>query len=88
MVTPNNLAPFTKPNSSLFITIGAKCDSFFAKEILSSLHLSLFSLTLLSEDYFATLSAICWALLALPFIATSDTVVSSTYFERILVLCT
>ena len=53
MVTPNNLALFTKPNSSLFITIGAKCDSFFANEILSSLHLSLFSLTLLSKDHFA-----------------------------------
>ena len=81
IVTPNNLALFTKHNSSLFIRIGAKCDSFFANEILSSLHLSLFSLTLLSEDHFATLSAICWALLALPLIITSDTVVSSTYFH-------
>ena len=44
--------------SSLFITIDAKCDSSFANEILSSLHLSLFSFTLLSEDHFATLSAI------------------------------
>ena len=81
IVTPNNLALLTKPNSSLFITIGAKCDSFFACEILRSLHLSLFSLTLLPEEHFATLFAICWALLALPLITTSDTVVSSTYFH-------
>ena len=81
IVTPNNLALFTEPYSSLFIKIGAKCDSFFANEILSSLHLSLFSLTLSSADHFATLSAICWALLAQPLLTTSDTVVSSTYFH-------
>lgn len=81
MVTPNNLALFTKPNSSLLITMGAKCDSSFANEILSSLHLSLFSLTLLSDDYFATLSAICWPCLLCPLITTSDAVVSSTYFH-------
>jgi len=75
VVTPNKLALFAKPNSSLFITVGAKCDSSFVNEILRSLHFYtfFFSVTLLS--------AICWVLLPLSLITTSDAVVSSTYFN-------
>ena len=54
---------------------------FFANEILSSLHFSLFSFTLFSKDHCTTVSAINWELLLAPFTTISDVVVSSTYFQ-------
>ena len=47
----------------------------------SSLHLSVFSLTLFLLDQFATPSAIVCALLTYPLLITSDVVVSSTYLQ-------
>ena len=66
-----------------FTTIGWSSGWFLANEILSSLHFSLFSFTLLSEDHWATSSAICCALLSQPLGTTSDDVVSSTYFHSL-----
>ena len=81
IVTPSNLALSTHSSSWLFTTIGASCGLFFANEILSSLHFSLFSFTLFSKDHCTTVSAINWELLLAPFTTISDVVVSSTYFQ-------
>ena len=81
IVIPRSFALWTTSSSWPFTTIGCSSGWFLANEILSSLHFSLFSFTLLSEDHWATLSAICCALLSLPLGTTSDDVVSSTYFH-------
>ena len=61
--------------------MGASCGLIFAKDILSSLHLSLFSFTLFSDDHCMTVFAISWDLLLAPLTTISDVVVSSTYFQ-------
>ena len=61
--------------------MGSKTLCSFAKEILSSLHLSAFSWTRFSRDHSITLLAIACTWLSPPFTTTSDTVVSSTYFH-------
>ena len=55
--------------------------NFPVKEILNSLHLSVFNWTLFSEDQDITLFAIFWAWLAASWWTISDVVVSSTYFQ-------
>ena len=47
----------------------------------SSLHLSVFSLTLFLLDQSATSSATVCALLTFPYPITADVIVSSTYFQ-------
>ena len=47
----------------------------------SSLHLSVFSLTLFLLDQSATSSATVCTLLTFPYLITSDVIVSSTYFQ-------
>lgn len=82
-VTPSSFAPWTTSNYCTFTKMGWNSSRFFPNEILSSLYLSLFSFTLLSEDHWATRSANCCALLSQPWATTSEVavVVSSTYFH-------
>ena len=83
MVRPSSFALVTLSSSLPSTTIGANWGSFFTKDILSSLHFSLLSLTLFCIDHSTTLSAISWAQLRLPLATTSDAVVSSTYFHTL-----
>ena len=88
MVKPSSLAPVTFSSSLPYATIDANWGSSFAKDILSSLHLSLLSLTLFCVDHSATLFVISWARLQLPLVTTSDAVASSTYFHTLAKLLT
>ena len=81
IVTPKSLASVTTFMHSPPITTGGKSWLTETEEMRSSLHLSVFSLTLFLLDQFATSSAIVCALLTYPLLITSDVVVSSTYFQ-------
>ena len=83
MVRPSSFALVTLSSPLPSTPIGANWGSFFTKDILSSLHFSLLSLTLFYIDHSATLSAISWAQLRFPLETTSDTGVSSTYFHTL-----
>ena len=79
--TASNFTLFTTSKGCPFKTIGSKTGWSFEKEILSSLHFSLFNFTLFTVDQWITLSTIAWALLFSLFVMTSEVVVSSTYFH-------
>ena len=81
MVNPKSLASLTTFIRSPPIATGGNSQLIEANEIRSSLHLSIFNLTLFLLDHSATSSAIVCALLSCPFLVTSDAVVSSTYFQ-------
>ena len=65
----------------LHIATGGNSQLIEENEIRSSLHLSIFNLTLFLLDHPATSSAIVCALLTCPFLNISYVVVSSTYFQ-------
>ena len=81
IVRPSSFVLVTNSTSFPSMMTGSKTLCSLAKEILSSLHLSAFSWTLFSWDHSITLSAIAYTWISLPFTTTSDTVVSSTYFQ-------
>ena len=62
IITPSSFALLTASSWLPFTRIGWNSDYFLVKEILTSLHFSLFSWTLLFKDHWDTLSAICCAL--------------------------
>ena len=78
IITPSSSALLTTSSWLPFTRIGWNSDCFLVKGILSSLHFSLFSWTLLSKDHWDTQSAICCAP---PLATTSDIVMSLTYFQ-------
>ena len=80
IVTPKSLASLTNLMHSSPMTTGGKSQSD-VKLMRSSLHLSVFNLTLFLIDQFTTSFTIPWASLCCPFFITSDVVVSSTYFQ-------
>ena len=81
MVTPKNLASLTNLlHCSPMSTTRGKSQSD-VKLMRSSLHLSVFNLTLFLIDQFTTSFTMPWAWLCSPFFITSDVVVSSTYFH-------
>ena len=88
MVRPSSLALDTHSSSLLSTTIGANRGSSFTKDILSSLHLSLSSWTLLCVNYSVTLCTISRAQPRLPLAMTVDAVVLSTYFNTLAKLST
>ena len=81
MVTPRSFADFTVSTPFPLIMIGGNACFCLLKVIHSSLHLSLFSCTLFSEDHSIIWSAILCEILAFPLMTTSEVVVSSTYFH-------
>ena len=87
MVRPSSLALDTL-SSSLPSTIGANRGSSFLKDILSSLHLSLSSWTLLYINHSVTLCTISRAQPRLPLATTLDAVILSTYFHAFAKLST
>ena len=80
IVTPKSLASLTNLMHSSPMTTGGKSQSD-VKLMGSSLHLSVFNLTLFLIDQFTTSFTIPWASLCCPYFITSDVVVSSTYFQ-------
>ena len=80
IVTPKSLASLTNLIHSSPMTTGGKSKSD-VKLMRSSLHLSVFNLTLFLIDQFTTSFTIPRASLRCPFFITSDVVVSSTYFQ-------
>ena len=88
MVRPSSLALDTHSSSLLSTTIGANRGSSFTKDILSTLHLSLSSWTLLCVNYSVTLCTISRAQPRLPLAMTVDAVVLSTYFNTLAKLST
>ena len=80
IVTPKSLASLTNLMHSSPMTTGGKSQSD-VKLMRSSLHLSVFNLTLFLIDQFTTSFTIPWASLCCPFFITAYVVVSSTYFQ-------
>ena len=80
IVTPKSLASLTNLMHSSPMTTGGNSQSD-VKLRRSSLHLSVFNLTLYLIDQFSTSFIIPWVSLCYPFLITSDNVVSSTYFQ-------
>ena len=80
IVTPERLASLNNLIHSSPMTTTGKSQSD-VKLMQSSLHWSVFNLTLFLIDQFTTSFTMPWASLCSPFSITSDVVVSSTYFR-------
>ena len=80
IATPKSLASLTNLIHSSPMTTRGKSQSD-VRLMWSSLHLSMFNLTLFLIYQFTTSFTMPWASLCSPFFITSDVVVSSTYFH-------
>ena len=81
MVRPRILAFLTTGNFSPLTVKGSKLCFVVLKSIWNSLHLSALRCNPLELDQYSTVETASWILLVSPFLTTSETVVSSTYFQ-------